>query len=115
MTTAKRVGLASVVLARPLNTGEQYSEVSREHLLNKGDTYIVEFDILNHEGEDKVYHIEVNIDEKRYSESFTIKNERTITFTQNIPTEILTDGNVSFNIYMEGEQEPFARVRYYLD
>ena len=36
---------------RPMTAGEKYSEVSREQLLQTEDAYIIEFDIIKHEGE----------------------------------------------------------------
>jgi len=72
--------LIAFAVFRPMATGDGYSEVSREHLLQEGSMYVVEFDILNHEGKDQRYTINVVIDEYRYSEDILIPDSRAYTY-----------------------------------
>lgn len=100
---------------RPMATGEKYSEVGREHLLQTEDEYIVEFDIMNHEGEDKRYTINTLINGKLQSKVFLIRDDRKFTYIYHIYPDQLTGGDVSFTIYKEGEDSPFEQITYYLD
>ena len=100
---------------RPMATGEKYSEVGREHLLQTEDEYIVEFDIMNHEGKDANYLITALIDGKEYNHPISIKDGRKFTYIYHIYPDQLTGGDVSFTIYKEGEDSPFEQITYYLD
>ncbi len=100
---------------RPMATGEKYSEVGREHLLQTEDEYIVEFDIMNREGEDKRYTINALINGKLQSKVFLIRDGSIFTYIHHIYPDQLTGGDVSFTIYKEGEDSPFEQITYYLD
>ena len=49
---------------RPIATGGKYSEVSRGQLLQTEAEYIIQFDIINREGEAKKYTIKAVVDDK---------------------------------------------------
>ncbi len=51
--------LVGFALIRPAATSEQYSEVSRGHLLKTDKGYVIAFDIMNHEGAETRYTIQV--------------------------------------------------------
>ena len=109
------LGVLVFNLLRPMATGGNYSEVSREHLLRTEDKYIVEFNIMNHEGEDKSYTINVLIDGKLYSEDVLILDGKLFTYSHHIYPDRITEGNVRFAIYKEGEAVPFEEITYYLN
>ena len=96
-------------------TGEKYSEVSREQLLQTEDEWIIEFNIMNHEGEDKRYTINVLIDSELYSKEILVQDGRKFTYIHHIYPDQLTDRNVSFTVYKEGEDSPFEQITYYID
>lgn len=99
---------------RPMATGGEYSEVSRGQLLQTEAEYIIQFDIMNREGEDKKYTIKVAIDDYRYSEDVLIPDDRIFTYIHHINPSRITEGNVSFAICKEGEDTPFEQITYYL-
>ncbi|GAH73090.1 unnamed protein product, partial [marine sediment metagenome] len=76
--------------------------------------HIVEFDIINHEGEDKNYTINVLIDGKQYTENVLIPDGRMFTYIHHIYPDSVTEGDVSFAVYKEGEAAPFEQATYYL-
>ncbi len=100
---------------RPMATGEKYSEVGREHLLQTEDEYIVEFDIMNHEGKVTNYLITALINGQQYDTPVSIKDGRKFTYIYHIYPDQSTGGGVSFTIYKEGEDTPFEQITYYLD
>lgn len=99
---------------RPMATGGKYSDVSRGQLLQTGEEYIVQFDIMNHEDEDKKYTVKVAIDDYRYSEDVLIPDGRTFTHIHHIYPSRITEGNISFTIHKEGEDTPFEEITYHL-
>jgi len=106
--------LIAFVIFRPMAAGEEYSEVSREHLLHKDSMYVVEFDIVNQEGEPRSYTINVVIDDYQYSEEILIPDGGVYTYMHDVYPDRLTEGNISFAIYKEGESTPFEEITYYL-
>lgn len=106
--------LVGFTIFRPITTGEQYSNVARWHLLETENEYIIELDIINHEGEEKMYSIRTLIDGKLYREDALIHDGRTFTYIHHIRTNNLTDGNVHFAIYKDGEDTPFKKANFYL-
>ncbi len=112
------LALLAVVIAsaigQPIATGKEYSEVSREHLLQKDGMYVVEFDILNHEGESQHYTIKVVIDDYRYSEDIVIPDGMGYTYIHDIHSDRITQGIATFAIYKEGEGTPFEEITYHL-
>jgi len=95
--------------------GAGHSEVNRGHLLDTGDEYIIEFDIMNHEGSDTRYQIDVLIDGKLYGDSCSIKPGGLYTYIQHILPGDLTEGKVYVSIFKEGEDIPLNQATYYLD
>jgi len=123
MSRAKITYIASLVILgvliaftvfRPMVTGEEYSEVQRAQLLEAEDQSIVELHIINHEGKDQNYTITVEVDGKQYNESVLIPDGRIFTYIHHIYPDRVSDGDVSFAIYKEGEATPFEEVTYYL-
>ncbi len=106
--------LVSLALVRPAATSEQYSEVSKGHLLKTDEGYIIAFDIMNHESAETSYTIKVALDDYRYSEDVSILDGRMFTYVHHIYPEKLTEGNVNLSIYKLGQATPFEQVDYYL-
>ena len=101
---------------RPMATSGGYSEVSREQLLQAEDEWIVQFDIINREGKDQRYTIGVSVDvDKPYKENVLIPDGRMFTYIHHIYKHQITEGEVSFVLYKEGEDTPFEEITYYLE
>lgn len=99
---------------RPMATGGKYSEVSRESLLQTNQEWILQFDIVNHEGKDMRYIIDISVDGKLYRESCLINSGGLFTYIRQIRSSELTSGEVSIMIRKEGEDTPFEQKTYYL-
>ena len=107
--------LVVFTIFRPMATGEQYSEVARESLLQTENEYIIQFDIINHEGKETDYTITALIDGEQYTHAVSIKDGRKFTYIHHIYPDQLTEDDVSFTIYKEGEDSPFEQITYYID
>lgn len=105
--------LIAFTVFRPMAIGEGYSEVQRAQLLEKEDQWIIELDIINQEGKDTNYAIEVLVDGKQYNESVLIKDEMAFTYIHHFYPDSLTEGEVSFAVYKEGESAPIEQATYF--
>ena len=94
--------------------GGKYSEVQREQLLQTEDEWIIQLNIVNHEGSDQNYTITVVIEGKPYTEKVLILNGRMFTYIHHIYPDMVTEGDVRLAIYKEGEATPFEEATYYL-
>lgn len=106
--------LVSLALVRPAATSDQYSEVSRGHLLKTDQGYVVAFDIMNHEGKDTQYAVKVTMDSYKYSEDILVRDGKRSTYVHHIYPDKLTEGVVNLSIYKVGQTTPFEDVSYYL-
>lgn len=106
--------LIAFTVFQPMTGGEQCSEVQRAQLLEREDQWIIEFDIINQEGEDTGYTIEVITDGERYTESVLIRDGGVFTYIHHFYPERLTQNEVSFAVYKGGESTPIEKATYYL-
>lgn len=106
--------LVAITVFQPLGGGEEYSTVGGEALLQTEDEWIIQFDIINHEGSDQRYIITAVDDGKSYSEAVLIQDDKMFTYIHHIRRDMVTEGVASFTIYKEGEEVPFEEVTYYL-
>jgi hypothetical protein len=109
------VALIVFAVFRPMATGSKYSEVQKEQLLQTESEWIIQFVIINREGRDQNYTINVLVGEKPYTESILIRDGRMFSYIHNIRRDMITDKSVSFAIYKDGEATPFEQVTYYLE
>jgi len=106
--------LVAFTVFQPMVGGEQCSEVQRAQLLEREDQWIIEFDIINREGEDTDYTIEVITDGEQYTESVLIRDGGVFTYIHHFYPERLTQNEVSFAVYKEGESTPIEQATYFL-
>ncbi len=106
--------LIAFTVFRPMVSGEQYSQVQQAHLLERGDQWIIEFDIINQEGKDMSYTITVLTDGKPYTESVLIRGGGVFTYVHHFYPDKLTKNEVSFAVYKEGESTPIEQATYFL-
>lgn len=99
---------------QPMETGSKYSEVQKAQLLETESEWIIQFIIINHEGMDQNYTINVLVDDTLYTESVLIRDGANFSYIHHIRRDMLTDGDVSFTIYKDGEDTPFEQTTYYL-
>ncbi len=106
--------LLVLTVFRPMATGGEYSQMSRESLLQTEDGWIIEFDTMNREARDTTYIIEVAVDDKSFSEAFSIQSGGVYRYIYHINSREITNGKVSIAIFKEGEVDPFKYGTYYL-
>lgn len=99
---------------RPMATAGEYSEVQRAQLLQTETEWIIQLDLVNHEGKEQNYIITVLADGKQYTEDVTILDDRTFTYIHHIHRDTECNGNITFAIYKNGETDPFEQATYYL-
>lgn len=99
---------------RPMTSAEKFSTVSRESIIQGEDRWIIQFDIINREGEDTSYIINWSSGEDTYSERVSIKDGRTFTNIHFVYPEQVKEGKVNLEIYKEGESTPFEQSTYYI-
>jgi len=99
---------------RPMITGGEYTEVQREQLLQTESEWIIQFDIINHEGKGTNYTINVQAGSKQYNENVLIPNGRRFSYIHHFYRDGISDGEVTFTIYKEDEDTPFEQVTYHL-
>ncbi|MFC1984490.1 hypothetical protein ACFLU0_00545 [Chloroflexota bacterium] len=103
---------------RPMVVGEKYSEVQRESLLKTEEGWIIQFDLINNEGEDQSYTISLSIDDdKPYKEDVFLPDGRIYRFVRRIHAgELAGDtGRVDLVIYKNDESTPIEHLTYYLE
>ena len=106
--------LLVLTVFRPMASGSDYSEVQRAQLLEREDQWIIEFDIINQEGEDMSYTIKVLADGKLYTESVLIRDGGMFTYIHHFYPDRLTKNEVNFAVYKEGESTPVEQATYFL-
>ncbi len=107
--------LVAVTVFHPTASGATYSQVQGEQLLEKDDQWIIEFHILNNEGQDTNYKINVLADGDNLStDAITIRSGRVFKYIVHIYKDNLDKGEVSLVIYKGNETTPFEYITYYL-
>ncbi len=106
--------LLVLTVFRPMASGSDYSEVQQAQLLEREDQWIIEFDIINREGEDTSYTIKVLADGKLYTESVLIRDGGMFTYIHHFYPDRLTKNEVNFAVYKEGESTPVEQATYFL-
>ncbi len=106
--------LIVLAIGRPLAAGRDFSEVQRGHLLRAEKEWVIQFDIVNHEGIDIIYIINSSTPVAQNVERFLVPDGGVYTFIHHIPYEREVD-QVNYTIFKEGEQAPFEMTTYYLD
>ena len=101
---------------RPMTSGEKYSLVSRESTIQTEDQWIIEFDIVNHEGEDQNYTINVSVDGKPSTITVSIPDGKAFTYIKHVYPHMFSSekGQVNLTVYKEGEATPFEQATYYI-
>jgi len=106
--------LAGIFLL-PIAGGEpKYSVVQRESLLQTRNGWIIQFDIVNQEDQDKDYTVNLSVDGKQSTITVSIRARGVFTYIRHIYKDQVTKGEVSFTIYKGGEAPYVKKATYYL-
>ncbi len=106
--------LIAFAVFRPMVVGGEYSTVQRAQFLESKDQWIIQFDLINHEGRDQNYTITVVVDGKQHNQSILIRDGRMFTYIHHFYRDRVTEDNIRFAIYKEGAATPFEEITYYL-
>ncbi|MFC1902463.1 hypothetical protein ACFLX4_00125 [Chloroflexota bacterium] len=106
--------LVGFTVFKPMAVGGEYSEVQRKQLLETEDGWIIQFDIINHEGRDIDYIIEVSVDGEPSKITVTVRDESMFTYIKHIKPHMLTEGEVTFMVYGEDSKVPLEEGTYCL-
>jgi len=106
--------LTGFTVFKPIAEDVEYSEVQREQLLETGDGWIIQFDIVNHEGRETAYTINVSVDGEPSTLTVSIKDKKKFTYIKHINAAMLGEGEVNFMVYKGGEEVPFEEGTYHL-
>ena len=101
-------------VSRPIAASVEYSQVQRTQLLEEENQWIIELHILNNEGQDTDYTINVLADGASSTDTVTIQPQKVFKYIAHIYKKNLDTGRVSLTVYREGEATPFEQATYYL-
>lgn len=106
--------LLAFAVFRPMASGEKYSTVSRESIIQEESESIIQFNIINREGKDTKYNVKVLVGDRQYNEEFLIQDGGVYVYIHHIPRSKVSSGQVNITIYKDGEDTPFEQGTYYL-
>ncbi|MFC2034497.1 hypothetical protein ACFLTT_03770 [Chloroflexota bacterium] len=106
--------LVIFVIFQPLERSSGYSEVQQEQLLQTNSEWIIQFDILNHEGKRQDYTINVLVNGKEYTEDVSIGDGKAYSFIYHIQRDTVGDSPIKFDVYAQGKENPIEQVTYHL-
>ena len=97
-----------------VDSGNKFSEVQREQLLQTDDEWIIQLDIINRDGDDTKYLIDVLIDDQLFTDEVIMQDGRTYSYIHHIPREQGVQRQVTLTVYKEGDQAPLEQITYHL-
>jgi hypothetical protein len=106
--------LVIFTIFKPLTVGGEFSEVTRQALLQTEDEWILQFQVGNHEGRDVEYRINVLIGSDRFVDHFMVRDGGLYTYTHHISKKRAGGDWISCQIFREGENEPLVDTSYSL-
>jgi len=86
----------------------------RESVIQGEDEWIIQFDIINKEGEESSYIINWSTGRETYTERVSIKDGGIFTYIHHVYPQTVKEGKVNLAIYKEGEPTPFEQATYYI-
>ena len=95
--------------------GESYPEPRRAQIIDAGDEWILQYDIINNQERDLKYTIHITVDGVVYTDSTVVKPGKTYTYIHHIYPRQLAEGKVTLALYEDGRAEPIEQVTYYID
>ena len=100
---------------RPMASGEKFSALTRESVIQGKDEWIIQFSIINREGLDTYYIIDWSTGGETYnSKRVLIKNGRAFTNIHHVYPETVKEGEIHLTIYKEDETTPFEECTYHI-
>ena len=106
--------LLVLTVFRPMASEEKGGIISQESVIEKADEWIIEFAIINREGEDTRYIINWSTGDETYNERVLIKDRHKFKYIYHCYPETVKEGKVHLSVYKEGETTPFEETTYYI-
>ncbi len=106
--------LVATAIFRPMIAGGRYTEVQKQSLLRRENDWLIEFNIVNHEGKDVTYNIDVLVDGQLSTSTFLVRNGKEFTYMKEVTPGMVADGNVSVTVSKEGDSIPIEAATYHL-
>ena len=96
-------------------SGQSYPESQRAQIIDAGNEWILQYDIINNQERDIKYTIYVTNDGAVYTDSTVVKPGKIYTYIHHIYPQQLAEGKVIFALYEEGKVKPIEHATYYLN
>ncbi len=106
--------LTVLAVFRPVASDARYSEVQQAELMRLDKEWILQFNIINHEGRDINYTVKTSVAGIPGVQTITVGDGRFVSYRQHIRPEDLSGGQLSFAVYKESENAPFEQATYHL-
>jgi len=106
--------LVVLTVFRPMLSGEKFSTVSQLSIIKTEDEWIIQFDIINREGEDTNYTINWSTGGETYSQRVLIRDGKKYTSIYNFYPHTVKEGKAHLTVCKEGEATPFEECTYYI-
>lgn len=95
-------------------SGQSYTESKRAQIIDGGNEWILQYDIINNEQRDIKYTIFVTVDDAVYKDSTVVKPGKAYTYIHHIYPQQLDEGKVTFALYEGDKAEPVEQATYYI-
>ena|SRR3990172_1755962 len=106
--------LAGLAIFRPLVSGQEFSAIARESVLEEDDQWIIQFDIINREETDMNYRMVWTSGEETYTETVTVSTGKIYSHIRHIYKGALPEVSVNMTLFKESDPAPFEQVTYHL-
>ncbi len=95
-------------------SGESYPEPRVAQIIDAGNEWILQYDIINDHERDIKYTIRVTVDGAVYTDSTVVRPGKTYTYIHHIYPQQLAEGKVTFALYEDGNADPVEQATYYI-
>jgi hypothetical protein len=91
-----------------------YPEPYTVQVIDGGEEWILQCDILNIEERDIEYSIVVTVDDRTYQDSTVVRPGKAYTYIHHVYPHQLAEGKLTFELYQDGQREPIKTATFYI-
>ena len=106
--------LLVLTVFQPMASGEKFTTVVRESVIQRESQWIIQVDIINREGKTTSYIVNWSSGGETYRQEVSVKDGRVFTYIHYVYPEAVKEGKIDLTIYREGETTPFEEATYYV-
>ena len=114
LSLAVLVVLLGFAVGHPMVSGTGSSEVLRQQLLQTEDEWIVQLDIVNREGRDVTYAIDISVNGQPYSHIAVLEDGQHYGYAHHIYKARVGQGDATLAVYKDGTAAPIGQTSYHL-